>query len=166
VLQRTSGLPKLRAIDRVLLAAASRTIPRDRWVAFLVTPSTLLRWHRELVRRSGRTAGRAALAGRRSILRSVRSSSGSPGRTRAGAASGSRASSGSSASEPARRRSGPCFGSPGSVPHRGAAGRPGPSSCGPRRRASSPATSSAWRPHGSEHCMSWCSSSSAAGGST
>ena len=50
VLQRTAGPPKLRAIDRMLLAAASRAIPRDRWVAFLVTPSTLLRWHRELVR--------------------------------------------------------------------------------------------------------------------
>jgi hypothetical protein len=35
----------------VLLAAASRLIPGDRWVAFLVTPATLLRWHRELVRR-------------------------------------------------------------------------------------------------------------------
>ena len=35
----------------MLLAAASRAIPRDRWVAFPVTPSTLLRWHRELVRR-------------------------------------------------------------------------------------------------------------------
>ena len=51
VLQRTAGPRKLRAIDRVLLAAASRVIPRDRWVAFLVTPATLLRWHRELVRR-------------------------------------------------------------------------------------------------------------------
>src|SRR5664279_1743698 len=51
VLQRTASPPRLRAIDRVLLAAASRAIPRDRWVAFLVTPSTLLRWHRELVRR-------------------------------------------------------------------------------------------------------------------
>jgi putative transposase len=51
VLQRTSGPPRLRTIDRVLLAAASRVIPRDRWVAFLVTPATLLRWHRELVRR-------------------------------------------------------------------------------------------------------------------
>jgi hypothetical protein len=41
VLQRTAGRPKLRVIDRVLLAAASRVIPRDRWVAFLVTPATL-----------------------------------------------------------------------------------------------------------------------------
>jgi len=51
VLQRKSGRPKLRAIDRVLLAAASRAIPRARWVTFLVTPATLLRWHRELVKR-------------------------------------------------------------------------------------------------------------------
>jgi hypothetical protein len=51
VLQRTAGRPKRRAIDRILLAAASRAIPRDRWVACLVTPATLLRWHRELMRR-------------------------------------------------------------------------------------------------------------------
>ena len=51
VLQRTSGPLKLRAIDRALLAAASRVIPRDRWVAFLVSPATLLRWQCELVRR-------------------------------------------------------------------------------------------------------------------
>jgi transposase InsO family protein len=51
VLERTAGPPRLRTIDRVLLAAASRVLPRDRWVAFLVTPGTLLRWHRELVRR-------------------------------------------------------------------------------------------------------------------
>jgi len=51
VLRRTAGRPQLRTVDRVLLAAASRAIPRDRWVAFLVTPSTLLRWHRELVKR-------------------------------------------------------------------------------------------------------------------
>src|SRR5450830_181236 len=51
VLQRTAGRPKLHVIDRVLLAAASRVMPRDRWVTFLVTPATLLRWHRELVRR-------------------------------------------------------------------------------------------------------------------
>jgi transposase InsO family protein len=51
VLQRTASPPRLRTIDRVLLAAASRVLPRDRWVAFLVTPATLLRWHRELVKR-------------------------------------------------------------------------------------------------------------------
>jgi hypothetical protein len=32
VLQRTAGRPQLRPLDRVLLAAASRVLPRDRWV--------------------------------------------------------------------------------------------------------------------------------------
>src|SRR5664280_3508475 len=50
VLQRTARPSRLRTSDRVLLAAASRVLPRNRWVTFLVTPATLLRWHRELVR--------------------------------------------------------------------------------------------------------------------
>jgi hypothetical protein len=33
------------------LATLAKLLPRDRWPIFLVTPSTLLRWHRELVRR-------------------------------------------------------------------------------------------------------------------
>jgi putative transposase len=51
VLRRKTGRPKFTARDRVLLAAASRVLSRDRWVSFLVTPQTLLRWHRTLVRR-------------------------------------------------------------------------------------------------------------------
>jgi putative transposase len=51
VLPRTAGPPRLLASDRVLLAAASRAIPRDRWGTFLVTPATFLRRHRDLVRR-------------------------------------------------------------------------------------------------------------------
>jgi len=38
-------------MDRAFLAAASRVLPRERWASFLVTPQTLLLWHRELVRR-------------------------------------------------------------------------------------------------------------------
>ena len=52
VLRRKTGRPKFTARDRVLLAAASRVLPRGRWASsFLVTPQTLLRWHRALVRR-------------------------------------------------------------------------------------------------------------------
>jgi len=38
-------------MDRVMLAAASRLLPRNIWSSFLVTPQTLLRWHRGLVKR-------------------------------------------------------------------------------------------------------------------
>ena len=51
VLSRKLGRPKLRRIDKAFLAACSRALPRHRWGFFIVAPSTLLRWHRELVRR-------------------------------------------------------------------------------------------------------------------
>ncbi len=49
VLRRQVGRPQLRPADRVVLAALSQTLPRVR--SLLVEPATLLRWHRELVRR-------------------------------------------------------------------------------------------------------------------
>jgi transposase InsO family protein len=52
VLRRKAGRPRFTALDRVLLATASRALPRQRWPSlFLVTPQTLLRWHRTLVQR-------------------------------------------------------------------------------------------------------------------
>ena len=51
VLRRKKPHLRLRPLDRTLLAAASRVLPRDRWASFMVTPATLFRWHRELVRR-------------------------------------------------------------------------------------------------------------------
>ncbi len=51
VLRRTAKRPPLRRLDRLLLAAAGGLLPRDRWSVLLVSPQTLLRWHRELVRR-------------------------------------------------------------------------------------------------------------------
>jgi hypothetical protein len=44
-------LLRLGRRDRILLAAASGLLPRDLWRSFPVSPQTLLRWHRELVRR-------------------------------------------------------------------------------------------------------------------
>lgn len=38
-------------MDRLLLAAVARVLPKERWASFMVKPQTLLRWHRELVRR-------------------------------------------------------------------------------------------------------------------
>src|SRR5919109_42590 len=49
VLRRQVARPQLRPTDRVLLAALGQALPRVR--SLLVEPATLLRWHRELVRR-------------------------------------------------------------------------------------------------------------------
>jgi putative transposase len=51
VLRRQATRPRYTAGDRMVLATLAKLLPRDRWKIFLVTPSTLLRWHRELLRR-------------------------------------------------------------------------------------------------------------------
>jgi len=51
VLRRQVARPRYTPADRMLLATMARLLPRERWPLFLVTSSTLLRWHRELVRR-------------------------------------------------------------------------------------------------------------------
>jgi len=51
VLGRQVGRPRLRSADRALLAALSQLLPQAQRRSWLVQPSTLLRWHRELVRR-------------------------------------------------------------------------------------------------------------------
>jgi putative transposase len=51
VLRRQTRRPQLTTTDRVFFAAASRLLPRSSWRSFLVTPATLLRWHRRLVAR-------------------------------------------------------------------------------------------------------------------
>src|SRR5689334_15488645 len=52
VLQRQVARPDLTQADRMVLAALSGLLPRRAWRrSAVVTPATLLRWHRELVAR-------------------------------------------------------------------------------------------------------------------
>jgi putative transposase len=51
VLRRQVARPALRPPDRADLALFSRLIPRQKLGRFFVRPETLLRWHRDLVRR-------------------------------------------------------------------------------------------------------------------
>jgi putative transposase len=60
ILRRQVARPRVRPADRALLAAAAFHLPRPVREARLVTPRTLFRWHRALVRRKWRQA-----AGRR-----------------------------------------------------------------------------------------------------
>jgi putative transposase len=68
VLRRQVARPRVGTADRALLATLTQLLPRARWRSLLVRPETLLRWHRELVRRrwtyESRRPGRPPLAAR------------------------------------------------------------------------------------------------------
>jgi putative transposase len=68
VLGRQERRPLLRPADRALLAALARLLPPPRRHGLVVTPQTLLRWHRELVRQKWaqprRSRGRPPTDGR------------------------------------------------------------------------------------------------------
>src|SRR5437870_6752975 len=51
IVQRHVPRPRYNDNDRLLLSVLAKLLRRERWCVFLVTPTTLLRWHRELVRR-------------------------------------------------------------------------------------------------------------------
>jgi len=50
VLSRQERRPSLRPADRAFFAALTRVLPQSRRRGLIVTPQTLLRWQRELVR--------------------------------------------------------------------------------------------------------------------
>ena len=70
VLRRQIGRVRYELGDRLWLLALSRLVPRRRWgEVFMVTPATLLAWHRRLVARkwdyTSRPASRTAVYGSR-----------------------------------------------------------------------------------------------------
>ncbi len=77
IFRRQTRRPPITTLDRLFLAAASRLLPRARWPSFIVTPATLLRWHRCLVAKRwtyAHSVGRPAMRGeiRALVLRRAR----------------------------------------------------------------------------------------------
>ena len=73
VLQRRKPRPRTSWTDRAVITALTRLLPTRRRLGLLVTPSTILRWHRRLVSRRWTTqpvrAGRPAIpAGVRALI--------------------------------------------------------------------------------------------------
>ena len=73
VLQRRTPRPRTTWTDRALIAALVRLLPVRRRIGLLVTPATILRWHRQLIARRWTTQparpGRPAIpAGLRALI--------------------------------------------------------------------------------------------------
>ncbi len=68
VLERQVKRPRWRPADRLTLAGLSRRLPRPIWLSFLVSPQTLLRWHRDLVRRRWAMFARRPRRGRPGLV--------------------------------------------------------------------------------------------------
>jgi hypothetical protein len=72
VLERQVKVVRWRPADRLVLAALARRLPRPSWPALLVKPETVLRWHRELVRKKWASFARRPRRGRPSISEDCR----------------------------------------------------------------------------------------------
>jgi putative transposase len=73
VLHRRTPRPRMSWTDRALIAALTRLLPKPRRLGLLVTPATVLRWHRQLIARRWTTRptrpGRPAIpAGLRALV--------------------------------------------------------------------------------------------------
>src|ERR1700676_1427400 len=61
----------MTSVVRLSLAAASRLLPRAAWRSFMITPATLLQWHRRLVARRWTYAGPVGRPPLRSEIRAL-----------------------------------------------------------------------------------------------
>ena len=93
VLQRRQpGRPKLNWADRALLATLLGVIPKARrhGLRLLVAPDTILRWHRDIIRRRWAAKSARGKTGRPATRRNIKTLiSGWPARTPDGATAGS-----------------------------------------------------------------------------
>jgi hypothetical protein len=143
VLRRTSPKPRLDWADRAVFAALIRLLPRNLRAHRLVTPGTVLRWHRCLTARKWTyppRTGRPPISAETAALIERLATENRSGGTR-----GSRVNCSNSATGSALQRSvgssRPC----GSPRHHSGRRTPrGASSCAPRHRRCWPATSSTW----------------------
>jgi hypothetical protein len=155
LLRRQVARPKPDWADRAILAALARLLPSALRGSRLVTPGTLLAWHRRLITRKWTYPGRPGRPGTSADIRNMvlRIAEENPAwgyrrvhgeLARLGTTSARRPSAGSSA-----------LGATGPLPE--AWTPPGGRSCAPRLRACWRATSSPWTRSSSSACMP-CSS--------
>ncbi len=159
VLQRRQPRrPKLNWADRALLAALLSVIPKARrqGLRLLVTPDTIVRWHRDIVRRRwaarsmrGRTGRPSTRRNIQALVRRLARENPEWGYRRI---HGELAGLGLKSQRPPYGRSSrPAA----STPPGGGPGRPGHNSCAPRPRRSWPATSSRPACPAAPRPMSW-----------
>jgi hypothetical protein len=131
VLQRRQPRrPELNWAGRALLAVLPGVIPKARrhGLRLLVTPDTIVRWHRDIIRRRRAARSVRGRAGRPPAGPSGPWSSGRPGRTPDGAAAGSTGNWPARESTSRRRPYGRSSRPAASAPRRDGPGRPGGSS--------------------------------------
>lgn len=73
ILQRQIDKPRLTTTDRAFLAALLHRLPRTRLrqLHLIVSPDTILRWHRDLIRRRHTNASRSKRPGRPPTRRAI-----------------------------------------------------------------------------------------------